>query len=368
MILKSISILNYKNIEQVDLNLSNKLNCFVGQNGEGKTNLLDAICYMAFCKSAFSINNSQTIRHGEDFMTIQGIFETQNGDEEKIHCALRNGGKKIIRRNDKVYSKLADHIGLIPLVIISPQDTSLITGGSEGRRHFMDMVISQYDALYSHEVIRYRNALQQRNALLRVPDSYPDEDMLSIYESIMADSGKIVYNCRKNFIEKFIPIFISTYQQLGESREKISLRYKSCCNDDLDLATILLNGRKKDFVLGHTLHGLHRDDLEMELNGYDIKYEGSQGQVKTFLTSLKFAQFYFMKQQYKDKTPILLLDDIFDKLDAFRVNRILQMVSSDEFSQIFITDTKRQFLEGIISRINSDYKFFGVEKGNITEL
>lgn len=365
MILDSISIINYKNIEQADLSFSPKINCFVGQNGVGKTNLLDAIYYLSFCKSAFNPIDSQNIYHSAEFLMLQGRYKCDEGQIENIYCGLKRHRKKIFKRNDKEYSKLSEHIGRIPLVLISPSDIEMILGGSEERRRFLDMVIVQYSSNYLFEEIRYRKALQQRNTLLK-EDSPVDIDYISIYEDVMADAGEKIYALRKSFIKEFSPIFQNIYHELSEDSEDVGLKYISNCEGG-DLRELITKSRSKDMILGFSLCGIHRDDLDMTLGGYAIKREGSQGQNKSFLVALKLAQFEFLKKKSK-KTPILLLDDIFDKLDTSRVEKILNLVSSDTFGQIFITDTDRNFLSKIIEQTGKVHCIFEVKGGKIDEI
>lgn len=366
MVLDDLVIYNYKNIREAALTFSPNVNCFVGRNGEGKTNVLDAIYYLSFCKSSMNHNDSQVICHDADFFTLSGDYMTESEERLKIYCAVKRQHKKVFKRNGKDYDKLSTHIGQILLVLVSPIDQELISGGSELRRKFMDMVISQYDAEYLHLLIRYRRALQQRNALLR-GEAEPDADFIGIYEAEMALSGEVIYRKRKCFVEEFMPIFRQIYTQLAGTDENVELTYLSHC-DEGPLLKTLEAGRAKDRVMGFSLKGVHRDDLDMRLNGYPIKREGSQGQNKTFMISMKLAQFDFLKGKGNRHVPILLLDDIFDKLDNRRVEQIVEMVSGNRFGQIFITDTNRNFLKSVLERTGKDYRMFNVEAGNVTLL
>lgn len=365
MVLKRLSILNYKNIAETDLWLSAKINCFIGMNGEGKTNLLDSVYFLSLCKSAFTSMDSQAIRHEQDFMALQGMYEKEDGSNEEIHCALKRGQKKIVRRSKKPYKKLAEHIGLIPLVIVSPADQMLIAGGSEERRKFLDVVISQYNPNYLESLVRYNKALMQRNALLKAEEE-PDENLMQLWEELMAKEGEYIYSCRNEYVQEFIPIFQHFYAHISQEHEKVSLIYHSHCQRG-SLLEVIQRDRSKDRVMGYSLHGIHKDDLEMSLGGYPIKREGSQGQNKTFLIALKLAQFDFLKRTGSQTTPLLLLDDIFDKLDAKRVEQIVDLVNGANFGQIFITDTNRDHLENILTQTAHDYKLFRVENGNIVE-
>lgn len=362
MVLKHISILNYKNLEQVELDFSFKLNCFFGLNGMGKTNLLDAVYYLSFCKSAGNPVDSQNIRHDEDFFMIQGFYESADGSPEEIYCGQKRHQKKQFKRNKKEYSRLSDHIGFLPLVMVSPSDSALIAGGSEERRRFIDLVISQYDKEYLDALIRYNKALQQRNTLLK-SDSPVDEELFLVWEEMMTAAGEVVFSKRKSFIEEFIPIFQSFYSFISQGQELVGLSYVSHAQEN-SLLDVLKESRTKDRIMGYSLRGIHKDELVMSLGDFAIKREGSQGQNKTYLVALKLAQFDFLKRT-GDKTPLLLLDDIFDKLDASRVEQIIKLVAGDNFGQIFITDTNREHLDKILKKMESDYKMFEVNNGNI---
>ena len=365
MILKRISILNYKNLEQVELDFSAKMNCFIGQNGMGKTNLLDAVYYLSFCKSATNPIDSQNMMHHQDFFVIQGFYETESGDIEEIYCGMKRRQKKQFKRNKKEYTRLSDHIGFIPLVMVSPSDSELISGGSEERRRFMDVVISQYDKEYLEALIRYNKALQQRNTLLKNEQGF-DEELMEVWEEMMAASGEVVYRKRCAFIEEFIPIFQAFYSQISQNKEEVGLVYESHAQQG-NLVQLLKESRQRDQIMGYSLKGIHKDDLLMQLGDYPIKKEGSQGQNKTYLIALKLAQFDFLRRTGSHTTPLLLLDDIFDKLDASRVEQIVKLVAGDKFGQIFITDTNRDHLDKIMQKIEGEYKVFSVEDGAIHE-
>lgn len=366
MILKRISILNYKNLEQAELEFSPKMNCFIGQNGMGKTNLLDAVYYLSFCKSATNPIDSQNIRHEGDFFVIQGFYETDQSDPEEVYCGLKRRQKKQFKRNKKEYSRLSDHIGFIPLVMVSPADAELIAGGSEERRRFMDVVISQYDKEYLDALIRYNKALAQRNALLK-SEQEPDEELMVVWEEMMASTGEIVFKKRSEFIAEFIPTFQSFYSYISQDKEKVNLAYESHAKNG-NLLDIIKENRQRDRIMGYSLRGIHKDDLVMQLGDFPIKREGSQGQNKTYLIALKLAQFDFLKKTGSNATPLLLLDDIFDKLDASRVEQIVKLVAGDNFGQIFITDTNREHLDRILQKVGSDYKVFRVDQGVINEM
>ncbi|MBO4674348.1 MAG: DNA replication/repair protein RecF [Bacteroidaceae bacterium] len=362
MILKRLTILNYRNIATAELEFSPKVNCFVGHNGEGKTNVLDAIYFLSLTKSMANSIDSMNIRHGEEMMMVQGIYDL-NGTEEEISIGMKAHQKKHVKRNKKEYKRLTEHIGLLPIIIASPNDSDIISGGSDERRRLMDIVISQYDSEYMTALAAYNKALQQRNAMLKAEEE-PNEEIISIYEAMMAENGERIYRKRQAFVEEFIPVFQRFYSLISGGDEKVSLHYTSHGQRGPLLDTIRA-GRQKDRIMGYSLHGIHKDELEMSLGGYPIKREGSQGQNKTYIISLKLAQFDFLKRTGSQTTPLLLLDDIFDKLDAQRVEQIVNLVSGDAFGQIFITDTNREHLDKILERSQGNYKIFQVEGGEV---
>ena len=296
---------------------------------------------------------------------IQGFYETDDGEPEEVYCGLKRRQKKQFKRNKKEYSRVSDHIGLIPLVMVSPADSWLIAGGSEERRRFMDVVISQFDREYLDALIRYNKALLQRNSLLKA-DMEPEEELMLVWEEMMAVAGETVYRKRKEFIDEFIPVFQSYYSYISQDREQVSLMYESHAAEG-DLLEQLKGTRQRDRILGYSTRGIHKDDLIMQLGDFPIKREGSQGQNKTYLIALKLAQFEFLKRTGSRTTPIVLLDDIFDKLDASRVEQIVKLVAGDSFGQIFVTDTNRDHLDKILRKIKGDYKLFEVEDGEVSE-
>ena len=364
MILKHLSIINYRNIPSCELDLSPKINCFLGMNGEGKTNLLDAIHFLSLCRSYATSQDSLCILHNQDIMSIAGLYENEEGTQEDIHIGIRRGQKKVVRRGKKAYKRLVEHIGLIPLVMVSPADHFLIAGGSEERRRFMDIIISQYNPMYMEALLRYNKALLQRNALLK-EEVAPDPEMFLLWEEQMAKEAEYIYQCRQDYIKDFTPIFQRFYNHISKEKEVVELRYVSHCQRG-PLLPQLTNDRFRDQAVGYSLHGVHKDDLEMLLGGYAIKREGSQGQNKTFLIALKLAQFDFLKRTGSKTTPLLLLDDIFDKLDAERVEQIVTLVNNDLFGQIFITDTNRDHLDSILQKSRGDNRIFHVKNGNVT--
>ena len=373
MILNRLSIINYKNIQEATLTLSPKMNCFIGPNGTGKTNLLDAVYYLSFCRSAYTSVDSQVIRHDQDFFVVEGDYTDDRGmqgdnqDELRklsIYCGMKRGTKKHFKCNKKEYKRLSQHIGLIPLIFVSPADTYLVDGGGEERRRLMDMAISQYDNLYLDALNRYNKALQQRNTLLKMEEE-PDLELMRIWEEQMAAEGEVIYQKRSAFVQELIPVFQQIYQQISDDRESVSLRYVSHGQRG-PLLEVIQRDRMKDRAVGYSLHGVHRDDLEMLLGDYPMRREGSQGQLKTFVIAMKLAQFSFLKRTCSQTTPLLLLDDIFDKLDAHRVERIVSLVASKEYGQIFITDTNREHLDKILQANSFDYQLFSVHDGEVT--
>lgn len=365
MILDRLSILNYKNIAEATLQLSAKFNCFIGHNGAGKTNVLDAIYFLSFCRSAYTAQDSQVIKHEEPFFVLEGNY-VENADDQSIliYCGMKRGTKKQFKRDKKAYRRLSEHIGLIPIVMIAPADTLLIEGGSEERRRLMDVVISQFDRSYIDTLNRYNKALQQRNTILKMEDAEPDPDVLGILEEQMAVEGEAIFRQRNDLVEQLVPLFQQYYTTISGNKELVSLNYQSHCQRG-PLLDVIRRDRMKDRVVGYSLHGVHRDDLEILLDGHPMRREGSQGQQKTFVIALKLAQFAFLKKTGTKTMPLLLLDDIFDKLDATRVEKIVQLVSGDGFGQIFITDTNRDHLDQILQQGHFDYQLFHVEDGEV---
>jgi len=371
--LKELHILNFKNIHEADLCLNDKLNCFVGLNGQGKTNVLDAIYLLSFTKSAFSQVDSLNITHDQDVCLVQGVYESRESivDSQKtlsLSYGLKRGAKKTFRLGDKPYKRLIDHIGLVPLVMVSPEDGRLVEEGSDERRRFMDLVICQQNKTYLEQLTRYNALLKQRNALLKQLESMAEQnsdgdagagsELLETYETQMIPLAEYIFEQRSKMIEAFVPLFQSLYEAISGGAERCELRYVSQLQDRA-LAEAYPRTRQRDLILGWTSQGIHKDDISMLLDGHDLKKVGSQGQQKTYLLAMKLAQAVYLGK------PILLLDDIFDKLDSERVSRIIQLVQTDRFGQIFITDTDRQHLTQLLQ--NTEAKVFYVEKGRIIE-
>jgi len=366
MHLSRIFLVNFKNYDQLELEFSQKINCFVGDNGTGKTNLLDAIYYMGMTKSYFNPVDSQNIRHGQDFFLIQGDYQ-RDGLEEKIHCGVQKNKRKQFRRNKKDYTRLSEHIGLLPVVMISPSDSSLITAGSGERRKFINGVVAQYDAEYLECLVRYNRALTQRNVLLKTfaKSGKHQPDLLEVWDRQLLQNGPYIYQKRKEFIVDLIPIFQDYYERVSLGREKIGLEYHSQLHEN-SLEKLLSDHADKDRILHHTTAGTHRDDLQMSLEGYPIKRIGSQGQQKTFLVALKLAKFEFIRK-VNGFHPLLLLDDVFDKFDTSRVEQIIKLVADQNFGQIFITDTNRERIGKILNELTIEYRLFQVEEGKVSE-
>ncbi|HZL08822.1 MAG TPA: DNA replication/repair protein RecF [Prolixibacteraceae bacterium] len=362
MYIHELSIVNFKNFEHAEFKFSDSLNCFIGNNGAGKTNLMDAIYYLSFCKSFLNSVDAQNIRFDQDFFMIQGKYSRLDS-EETVYCGLKRNQKKIFKRNQKEYKKLSEHIGLIPLIVVTPSDTNLISGGSEDRRRFIDSVISQYDAVYLENLIRYNRALQQRNNLLKQfagRNTFQSES-LEVWDDQLVKYGEPIHAVRLTFIEKLQPIFQNYYQLISGGKETVGLKLHSGLTEN-NFEQLLKQSLGKDRMVQYTTTGIHKDDFEFELANNPIKKFGSQGQKKTYLVALKLAQFDFMKE-ISGLTPILLLDDIFDKLDKNRVEQIVKLVADDHFGQIFITDTNREHLDQIIAGLETESCIFTINDG-----
>jgi len=364
MYLQQLSVINFKNYAGAELTFSNGVNAFTGDNGAGKTNLLDAIHYLSLCKSYFNPIDSQQIKQGTDFFIINGDFN-KNNKHEKIACAVKRNQKKQFKRNKKDYQRLADHIGLFPLVMISPYDTSIIVEGSEERRKFIDNVLSQTDHNYLDEVIAYNKVLNSRNAFLKMiaDTGRYDPHLLEVMDEQLITAGNNIFKKRKAFMESFTEIFNRHYHFLTEDAEKVELIYESQLLQD-DFPALLKKSIERDRALERTTAGIHKDDLQFVIHAMPMKKFGSQGQQKSFLIALKLAQYTFLTQQ-KGFKPLLLLDDIFDKLDDKRVTKLMQMVSHNDFGQVFITDTSVTRVQNIFTSMNVPIKLFKVKGGEI---
>lgn len=365
MRLSRLSLFNFKNYEQVELEADPSYNAFVGDNGEGKTNLLDAIHYLALCKSYFNPVDSQNIRHEEDAAMLQASFES-DGREEVFSCALRRNQKKIFRKNSKEYDRLVDHIGQVTVVMIAPTDSHLITEGSEERRRFIDSIISQYDKSYLDALVDYNRLISQRNALLKqAAHGRLDTDTLEIFNDQLIPLGTVLHRKRSDFLSEFEPVFRRAYAFISQGKEEMTLSYDSKLNEG-DFAVLLNNARERDRAAQFTTVGIHKDDLDFLIGGKPLKRFASQGQQKSFLVSLKLAQFDLLRDRL-GKKPLLLLDDIFDKLDDRRVARLMELVSDDHFGQLFVTDTHPQRIREIFNRIGRSIRCFQVSNGVVVD-
>jgi len=364
MYLKKLALTNFKNYELNELAFSPKINCFVGNNGVGKTNILDAIHYLSLTKSFFNNIDSISIRHGEDYFIIQGTF-VRDGEEDLIYCAFQKQKQKLLKRNGKEYQKLSDHVGRYPVVMISPADSALITEGSEDRRRFMNKIVSQYSAEYLDSVLSYNKALQQRNKLLKdiKLSGIFEEDVLSIWDAQLVKYGTYVYSQRQALVNELVPVFQEYYSLISSGKESVKLKYRSHLSDG-SFIDALLNSITKDRFLEYTTVGIHKDDMLLEMNDFSVKSLGSQGQQKSYLVALKLAKFDYIKRK-AGFSPILLLDDVFDKFDAERVEQIIRLVGNQRFGQIFITDTHQNRLQDILSSHKTDYKLFKIAGNGI---
>ncbi len=368
MFLKKLSLTNFKNYTEAAVYFSAKINCFIGNNGEGKTNLLDAIHYLSFCKSFFNSIDYQNIRHGTDFFAIHGTYSRNGDTPETISCIQKLNQKKIFKQNTKEYDRLSDHIGLYPLVMISPYDRDLINDGSEVRRRYIDSVMSQFDKVYLNELINYNKVLAQRNALLKYFGETQtfNQESLDIWNQKMVSLGITIFETRRKFIAEFMPVFSHYYELISDGREKVGITYESQLLQG-DFYQLLQQAGEKDRYARYSTVGVHKDDLIFEIDGYPVKKYGSQGQQKSFVVAIKLAQFEYTRN-LKGYNPLLLFDDIFDKLDDNRVEQLIKLVSADSFGQVFITDTQRYRIEKIVNRHEIDYRIFEIATGMVKEL
>lgn len=365
MYLKNLSLINFKNFANFDMEFCPKINCFTGDNGTGKTNIMDSIHYLSFCKSFINLSDRQNIKTGEDFFVIQGDFELFE-NTETIYCGLQVNKKKSFRRNGVEYSKLSEHIGLLPVVFTNPYDSNLLHEGSEFRRKFSDTVISQFNHEYLNDLITYNRILDQRNNMLKNVQrgTKMDFDEVGIWNIQLAETGKRIYNSRNVFSNEIIEIFQNYYSLISDNKENVQFVYQSQLKDN-DLLQLLEKNLERDILLGYTSAGIHKDDFDFRIDNQPIKRYGSQGQQKTFVISLKFAWFGYIKQKI-NMAPILLLDDIFDKLDKKRVKVITKLVSQEDFGQIFITDTSYSRMPDILKNLQIDYKILNLSTNEMT--
>lgn len=367
MYLRKLTLYNFKNYSEASLEFSEKINCFTGRNGSGKTNLLDAIYYLSFTKSYFNLIDGQNIRHGEDYFAIHGQFVRNGNGNDEVSCIQSRNQKKQFRINTKDYERMADHIGAFPLVMVSPYDRDMINEGSELRRKYMDSVISQFDRMYLDDLITYNKALAQRNALLKdfAEKRYYDKTSLEIWDEQMAGPAARIFARRNVFIEGFLPVFRRYFEFISNGRDVVDIAYASDLRDS-SLDAMLKSGLQRDLSARFTTSGIHKDDLEFSIGGYPVKKFGSQGQQKSFVLAIKLAQFDYT-QAVKGYKPILLLDDIFDKLDNERVSQLIQLVGDNSFGQVFITDTQPERVNKIFESASTDHKLFTVNQGVVCE-
>lgn len=360
MYLKKLVLINFKNIAQAEITLSERLNCFVGDNGAGKTNVLDAVYYLSMSKSALTMTDGQSVRHGEDFFVVEGTYAGDSGSNDTVNCSFLRRSGKVLKLNGKEYDRMADHVGRFPVVMVSPQDSVLITDAAEERRRYLNAFLSQLDRDYLASLMRYNAVLAERNRFLK---SSSDEQMLQIYDMQLADHAARIYERRRDIIERMRPLVADFYRQLSGDREQVEIEYRSELAS-ASMGELLLASRERDIVNGFTTSGVHRDDMSLRIGGYPLRRYGSQGQQKSFLMSLKLAQYRILAEVCGER-PLLLLDDLFDKLDTSRVENLLTLVAGDDFGQIFITDCNRSRLETILSRAGEKYALFMVEGGDI---
>lgn len=362
--LRLLSLVNFKNISGAEMELGPKFNCFVGNNGSGKTTVLDAVHYLSVCKSFLNAIDSQNIRYEEPFFLLNGTF-LRHGEEDVVHCAMKREGKKIFRRNKKEYPRLMDHVGLIPSVVISPTDSELIAGGSELRRRFLDGVLAQLDKQYLEQLVLYNKNLQQRNALLKsFAEGQPfDAGLLEVWDIQLANRGQRIYERRVMFIETLVDAFKAFYTIISGGQEQVTIHYQSQLQD-ADMDTLLRDAIGRDRAATHTTMGIHKDDLIFSIDGHPLKRFGSQGQQKSMLVALKLAQYAVMRDRC-GLLPLLLLDDIFDKLDDNRVAKLLDLVSGLDFGQVLITDTHPKRIAQLL-RGKDNVRVFKVAQGTIS--
>ena len=360
MRLNKLHLINFKNLAQADIELAEGINCFVGDNGAGKTNILDAVYYLSMSKSAFTMTDGQSVHHGEEFFVIEGSYRGDGGAVDAVNCSFSRRGGKLLKRNGKEYERLADHVGAFPVVICSPRDTELITDAAEERRRYLNAFISQIDRTYLNAVMRYNAVLAERNRFLK---SSSDETMLEIYDMQLAEHGTRVWEMRRDMVERMQPMVAEYYRLLSDDREQVEVSYRSELSD-MPMRDVLLRSRERDIFNQFTTSGIHRDDIIFRIGGYPLRKYGSQGQQKSFLIALKLAQYRLLTEATGER-PILLLDDLFDKLDIGRVARLLTLVGGDDFGQILITDCNKLRLEDTLARADKQYALFMVEGGDI---
>ena len=363
MFLKRLSLINFKNIAQADLSLSDGINCFVGDNGAGKTNIIDAIHYLSMSKSALSMTDGQSVRHGEDFFMLNGDYLTDDGGHEAITCSFKRGSGKCLKRNGKEYERLSDHIGLIPAVIVSPGDVFLVNDAADERRKWLNAFISQIDREYLHAIIRYNHVLGERNRILKQSAGFAQEEMLDTFDMQLSLHGKTIHAKRAETVERLRPIVAGYYKTIADDREQVELVYRSDLNE-CPFEELFARNRQKDMVCQFTTGGIHRDDIIIKIGDHPLRKYGSQGQQKSLLIALKLAQYTILADQ-AGKRPVLLLDDLFDKLDARRLECLIGLVDDDRFGQTVISDCNRERLLSILEKCGTPYRLFTVTNGTV---
>lgn len=360
MYLKELSVINFKNISSEQISLCDGVNCFVGDNGTCKTNLMDAVHFLSMCKSSLQMTDGQCVMHGQKSFMLEGVYEFSSGRTHQICCAFTRGGQKVIKRNGKPYDRMSDHVGMIPVVMVSPQDSSLVSDAAEERRRYLNSFLAQIDREYLCAAMRYNAVLQERNRYLK---SASDETMLLIYDQQLSAAASKIFDARSQIVQQMIPLVQHYYSLLSQDREAVDLSYRSELSE-APLSELLLSARQKDIICQFTTSGVHRDDLLFSIGGFPLRRYGSQGQQKSFLVALKLAQYRIIAERTGEK-PIMLLDDVFDKLDRDRVTQLIKIVSGPDFGQIFITDCNLQRMEDVLSHTQSDRIIFNVEPGRI---
>lgn len=361
MYLEHLSLLNFKNITTAELDFSASLNCFVGSNGAGKTNILDAVHYLSLTRSSLGMSDAQCVEHGENFFMIKGHYRLPDQRSEQISVSYKRSSGKKVMRSGKEYDRLMNHIGLIPVVMVSPSDTALISESGEERRRFFNTHLSQIDNIYMESLARYNSLLAQRNKLLKSPSGY--DEILDILSEQLSDVGAVIYDKRADFTARLSPLVSKYYSQISSDSETVRIEYRSSLAEK-PLRELLTENLSKDYALGFTSVGIHRDELLLSIKDYPIRRYGSQGQQKSLLVALRLAEAKIV-QQHSGKNAILLLDDVFDKLDIERVGNLIGLVSGEDFGQIFITDSNKVRLEGILGQFASEYRLFCVDGGEV---
>lgn len=366
MFLNELSIIGFKNLMEETIEFSSRVNCFVGDNGAGKTNILDAIHYLSMGRSVLSMTDSQSVRHGDDFFVLDGTYQSSKEKKEQVLCTYKRGSGKTLKRNGKEYTKLSDHIGMIPIVTVSPADSFLITEAAEERRRYLNSFLSQLDKSYLNAIMRYNQVLSERNKLLKEDSLYSMMDLLDVLDMQLVEHGELVHKKHAELVEQLAPLVEEHYKELSDDKEQIELTYRSALND-APFAELLKEAKEKDKAMQFTTVGVHRDDMVMTIGGHPLRRYGSQGQQKSFLVALKLAQYNVVANIANEK-PILLLDDLFDRLDLQRVEKLLGIVERTEYGQIFITDCNSIRLKGVLDKSSEDYSLFKVDEGEVDKI